>query len=126
MTSAATPRGADLLLASLAAGASVEQAAQAAGLSPRTVYRRLHDSGFQRRLQAARDELVTEALGELTGSAQDAVATLKRLLDASDDRVKLTAARTILEQLLRLRETVQLEQRLSALENQHERQRRRR
>ena len=119
-------RGDERLLSELAAGSPVEQAAKAAGLSQRTVYRRLRDSGFQRRLRAARDELVTEALGELTGSAQDAVATLKRLLDASDDRVRLTAARTILEQLLRLRETVQLEQRLSALENQRERQGRRR
>ena len=39
-------RGEELLLAALAAGSSVEAAAAAAGLSVRTVYRRLADPLF--------------------------------------------------------------------------------
>jgi len=109
-------RSDELLLASLAAGSSVEQAAQAAGLSVRTAYRRLADPAFAGRLAQARDELITNALGELVDSASGAVATLRALLEAPDERVKLGAAKTILDQLLRIRETLTLSQRLATLE----------
>jgi len=106
----------DLLLAALAAGAPVDQAAKTAGLSRRTAYRRLADPGFARRLAQARDELISNALGELVECASEAVATLRALLSASDERVRLGAAKCTLEQLLRLRETLTLSQRLAALE----------
>lgn len=109
--------GADeLLLGALPAGASVEDAAAAAGVSVRTGYRRLADPEFSRRLSVARDELLTAALGELVGCTTEAVATLRALLTAPDDRVRLAAAKCMFEQLLRLRETLALSQRLAALE----------
>jgi molybdenum-dependent DNA-binding transcriptional regulator ModE len=118
------PRGEELLLGALAAGGSVEQAARAAGVSVRTAYRRLACPGFRTRLASARDELISAALGELVGCAAEAVATLRQLLQADDERVRLTAARAILEQLLRLRETITLAQRLASLErNLQQRQR---
>src|SRR5437867_110746 len=58
-------RADELLLGGLAAGSPVEQAAEAAGLSTRTAYRRLADPAFARRLARARDTLITSALGEL-------------------------------------------------------------
>ena len=116
-------RGEERLLGALAAGLPIAEAATEAGLSARTVYRRLATPGFQQRLAAVRDELVVAALGELAGSASEAVATLRGLLDASDERVRLQAARVLLEQLLRLREAVTLEQRVAALERNHHKQR---
>src|SRR5436309_9646036 len=109
-------RGEDSLLAALAAGSTVEDAAKAAGLSTRTAYRRLADPGFARRLAQARDELISSALGELVECASEAVATLRALLQANDERVRLGAAKSTLEQLLRLRETLTLSQRLASLE----------
>ena len=109
-------RSDELLLTRLAAGATVEQAANAAGISTRTAYRRLADPAFTRRLAQARDELISSALGELVGCASEAVATLRALLSASDERVRLGAAKSTLEQLLRLRETLTLSQRLAVLE----------
>jgi hypothetical protein len=109
-------RADELLLTRLAAGATVEQAANAAGLSARTAYRRLADPAFTRRLAQARDELISGALGELVECASEAVATLRALLSASDERVRLGAAKSTLEQLLRLRETLTLSQRLAVLE----------
>jgi hypothetical protein len=109
-------RADELLLTRLAAGATVEQAANAAGLSARTAYRRLADPVFTRRLAQARDELISSALGELVECASEAVATLRALLSASDERVRLGAAKSTLEQLLRLRETLTLSQRLAVLE----------
>jgi hypothetical protein len=106
----------DLLIAALAAGASVEDAARAAAVSVRTAYRRIADPEFAGRLAVARDELLSAALGELVGCATEAVATLRALLSAPDDRIRLAAAKATLEQLLRLRETLTLSQRLAALE----------
>jgi len=117
-------RGEELLLSALAAGSSAEEAALAAGVSVRTVYRRLASPAFCSRLATMRDELVSAALGELVGCAEQAVATLRRLLEADAERVQLGAARTILDQLLRLREAVLLEQRVATLERQAERERR--
>ena len=118
-------RGEDSLLAALAAGSTVEDAAKAAGLSSRTAYRRLADPGFARRLAQTRDELISNALGELVDCASEAVATLRALLSASDERVRLSAAKSTLEQLLRLRETLTLSQRLAALERSVQAQSRR-
>jgi len=115
------------LLSLLAAGRSVREAAASAGVSERTVYRRLASPGFQRQLAAIRDELITAALGELVGCANQAVTKLRTLLDAKEERVQLQAAKALLEQALRLREAVTLEHRLVALERnlEHRRNRRR-
>jgi hypothetical protein len=64
----------------------------------------------------ARDELISSALGELVEGASKAVKTLSALLDADDERVRLAAAKSHLEQLLRLRETLTLNERLAAVE----------
>lgn len=106
----------ELLLSALAAGSSVEDAARTADISARTAYRRLNDPRFAARLAQARDELISAALGELVECASEAVATLRELLSASDERVRLGAAKSTLEQLLRLRETLTLSQRLAVLE----------
>src|SRR6266487_2765157 len=119
-------RGDERLLSALAAGSPVEQAAEAADVSVRTAYRRLADPAFARRLAQARDTLITSALGELVECASEAVATLRALLSASDERVRLGAAKSTLEQLLRLRETLTLSQRLTALERALQAQTRRR
>jgi hypothetical protein len=115
-------RAEELLLAALAAGSPIEQAAQAAGLSARTAYRRLADPAFCGRLAGVRDELVAEALGELVGCAGEAVTTLRRLLHAENEHVQLGAARTLLDQLLRLREALELAERVAALERRLARQ----
>jgi|SRR5579859_2088346 len=114
---AATPlRGDERLLQALARGVSVKAAAGEAGVSERTAYRRLANPGFQKRLTALRDELITSALGELVGCAASAVQTLEQLLAEPDARVRLGAVRLVLEQVLKLREALTLEQRLQALE----------
>ena len=119
-------RAEEPLLSALAAGSPVEEAAKAAGLSPRTVYRRLAEPGFRGRLATARDELASEALSELAGCASEAVATLRRLLRANNEHVQLGAARTLLDQLLRLREALALAERVATLERRLEHQQRRR
>ena len=108
----------DALVMALAVGGTVPAAAQHAGVSERTVYRRLHDPAFCRRVSAARAELLERAVGQLVATASCAAATLRQLLAAPADSIKLGAARSILEFGPKLRESTELEARLAALEQQ--------
>ena len=104
------------LLASLATGATAEQAAKAAGVGVTTVYRRLKDSDFQTRLTALKAkglELAVSVLGQASGEASE---HLLKLLNARSETVQLGAARSIIELGLRMREAVEIEKRLQALE----------
>jgi hypothetical protein len=107
------------LLLSLACGATVENAARKAGVGERTVYRRLTDPEFHRQLEGLRAEMVQRTAAMLTAASMEAVKTLVALLDPSVlAAVRLGAARSVLELGARLRESAELEQRITALEEQ--------
>jgi hypothetical protein len=107
----------ELLLTALVCGGSVENAARAAGLSVRTVQRRLADPAFRQGLEKLRTEMVQRAVGMLTAAGFEAVKTLLGLLDAANaGSVRLGAARAILELGIKLREYAELAERISAVE----------
>jgi len=109
----------DALLLALACGASVDQAARQCGLSSRTVYRRLAEADFRHRLQALRGDMVSRTAGTLTAAAGEAVRTLLELLrSTASAAVRLGAARAVLELGMKIRESTDLEERLSTLEKQ--------
>ena len=58
----------------------------------------------------------TQALGEVQGATAEAVATLRRLLKAKLEGVQLRAAVEILANAIKARDSVELEDRLAALE----------
>jgi hypothetical protein len=114
-----TPRkkAEDALLLALACGATVEQAARQCGLSDRTVYRRLADPGFKRRLQGVRADFVQRTAGTMTAAGTEAVRTLLELLKpAAPPPVRLGAAKAVLEIGLKVREVAEFEERMTALE----------
>lgn len=82
-----------LLLGALATGATYEEAAQAAGLSERTVRRRMADDDFRARLWEARSIYLNRALGRLAERSVDAVETLAALLRSESEQIRLKAAR---------------------------------
>ena len=107
-----------VLLQALACGATVEHAARKAGVCERTVYRRLEDVDFCRRLQELRTEMVQRTAGMLTGAGMGSV---KVLVDLQNDvsahpAVRRRSARDVLELGLKFREAAELEQRLAAVE----------
>jgi len=111
-----TPKQRRALAELLTTGDKV-QAAKAAGVSRRTLYRWLHQDAFRQALQAAE----TEALGELSRNlvrlAGKAARTLEDAMDnAEKDGQRIRAADIVLARLLQLRELVDIEQRLQALE----------
>jgi hypothetical protein len=107
----------DPLLLALACGATVDAAARQCGLSDRTVYRRLQDPEFQKRLERLRADMIQRSAGMLTAAAGEAVRTLLSLQkDATPAAVRLGAARAILEIGIKLRQMVEIEQRLAEVE----------
>jgi len=114
-----TKNAGGVLLAALAGGATHQEAATQAGVSLRTVYRRLENAAFRRQLAGARGDLIKRAIGRLAAACSAAAATLAMLLRADSESVRLAAAKPILELAVRMRESEELEARISVLEDQH-------
>jgi hypothetical protein len=109
-------KGDSALIAALAGGATVRDAAKTANLNESTVHRRLEDPDFRRAVHGARGALVAQAVGQLADASTEATSTLRALLRADAETVRLGAARSILELGTRLRETEELAARVVALE----------
>jgi hypothetical protein len=106
----------DALVLALATGLSVPAAAQRAGASERTAYRRLDDPAFRSRIAEVRSALFAETVGRLAALAGKAADALGELLTSDRDLVKLQAAKGVLELGPKLREAGELAERLDALE----------
>ena len=110
--------GDDVLLLALAKGSTVRSAAEQAGISEATAFRRLRDADFVGELNRVRGELWNAALGKLTEASSRAVDRLAALIDEGDtDAVRLSASVKLLELGTKLRDSVEFAQRLERLEN---------
>ena len=107
----------ETVLMSLACGATVLHASQQAKVSERTVYRWMTNPQFRQRLCSLKDEMVQRTASMLRAASLEAVKTLVSLLNPSTPAsVRFSAGRSIVELNLKLREAVELEERLKALE----------
>jgi hypothetical protein len=105
------------LIAALAAGATQAEAARQAGVSERTVRRRLLEPSFAAALAQARRETVRALTAELEAQALRAIETLCQLMHSTQPpQVRLGAARTLLDQVVRYHNAVDFEDRLAELE----------
>jgi hypothetical protein len=105
------------LLMALACGASVDAAAQSVGMCKTAVDRRLKDPDFRRRIIELRAEFVTRTSAVLTAAGGEFAKTLVALVkDTVASAVRLGAARAGLDLGVKLREDVDHEGRLQALE----------
>lgn len=98
---------------------TIEQAAQWAGVNPRTIYRWMDNPGFKVALSSAEGRAIDRAARRLVGLSGKALDALESVLD--DPRQngagnKRLAAVAILDALLKLRELRNIEQRIAALE----------
>jgi hypothetical protein len=109
--------GEPVLLAALLQGKTIAEAAQASGLSERTVKRRLQDPAFIRELQQARQRAMARAVNVLVEGTTTAALTLRVLASqATQESIRLAAARSILDYAFKGMETLDLAERLEALE----------
>jgi hypothetical protein len=106
-----------LILAALACGATADQAGAKAGVSARTVRRRLRTSAFRRKLNRLRSELQMRTADQLSAASTEAVRTMIQLMQpANPPNTRLGAARAVVELGMKSREHADLSIRLGELE----------
>lgn len=95
-----------------------EKAAQKAKISRATLSRWLTESAFQRDYREARKGLLEAVLTSLQAASIKAVETLNAVMGNTEAQpsARVSAARTVLDNLLRSREQLEIEERLQAIE----------
>ena len=107
----------ELLAVAVAGGQTVKAAAESCSCSERQGYRISATPEFKSRVSAIRAEMTSQAVGELSAAASEAVATIRELLASTNEpSVRLNAAKAILNALGPLSELGELRSRLEALE----------
>jgi len=95
--------GADeVIVAALASGTTEVEAGRRAGVSDRTVRRRLEDPAFVDRVRQVRSETMQRAAGQSAAHVSDAIEVLHDLLRSESDTVKLRAAQLVIDVARRL------------------------
>jgi hypothetical protein len=119
-----TPRQEAAALA-LASGRTLQEAARESGAGERTIKTWTATlPAFTRRVTGLRAEMTSRALGRLLEGMASAADTLDYLSrKGKSEMVRLGAARSVLELASRLRETVELEERIAALEGRQDQRR---
>jgi hypothetical protein len=109
------------LALALACGATPEGAAQKAGVSVRTAYRRLDEAAFRAQVDEVRAEVVRRSTDMFTAAGLSAIKTLMTLQDsAASESVRLGAARAVIELGCKLREKTETTARIAAMEGKFE------
>ena len=107
----------ELLAVAVAGGQTVKAAAESCSCSERQGYRISATPEFKSRVSAIRAEMTSQAVGELSAAASEAVTTIRELLASTNEpSVRLNAAKAILNALGPLSELGELRERLAALE----------
>ena len=106
-----------ILAASVAAGSSIRDAAQAAGCSESNAYTISRTPDFREQVAAIRNEAIASAVGVLSQAASKAAQTLVDLLsDEHEAKDRLAAARLILANLGPVSEIGELRERITKIE----------
>jgi hypothetical protein len=102
----------------LAGGAAIKDAAAQCGVGERTVHGWLERDGpFKALVSRYRSKVIAAALGQLVDAAGAAVATLRACLGSDQQGgTRVRAAAEILDQVVRIRDTTEFEERLTELE----------
>lgn len=88
----------------IVASPTIKAAAATMGVAEKTVYRWLQDPDFKDELQRAQDSMAREAARAVTRAAVGALSVLEGIMSDTDKTpgVRIAAARTILEQAIRV------------------------
>ena len=100
----------------ISSGSTIVEAAERAGISERTVRRRLDNPDYKVEISRLRGKLLDAAVGKLVAATTEAAATMQALLEADSEHVRLGAAKGILEFGLSLQEALDTQTRITTLE----------
>ena len=114
-------------LTALLSTTSIEAAAKAAGLSPRTVFNYLTNETFRSELRRRQDNIISQTAATLVGLSDKALKTLADVLSDPDasHAVKVRAALGWLKQARETVELKELAERVATLEDILKREERR-
>lgn len=105
----------DVLALHLAAGLTIANAAEHAGVCERTARRRLKDPKFRKSLDTVKREIVGRAVALLSNGMAQAAERLIGMVDSTDDKISLTASKAVLEIGMRFRQAEEIERKLQDL-----------
>jgi ribosomal protein L29 len=105
----------ELLAIAIATGKTCDEASKAAGLSLRTVSRRMADRDFQRRVAEIQTELLNAACGKLADSLGESADVLRTLLRSAREDIRLKASAKIIESMLKVHDLSKLRKRVARL-----------
>jgi hypothetical protein len=105
-----------VLALALATGASVNEAAERAGVDRKTVQRKLADPEFRREVSEFRGEFIAATLGRMADNMTRAADRLAVLLNDANPSIQLRAIRTMMSFGLRFRDSVDIAERIHDLE----------
>jgi nucleoid-associated protein YgaU len=111
-----SPAKIDKLVIALASGSSMAEAADAAKVSLRSAERYASAAEVKSRVAEIRDRMFAQAVHVLANSAGAAARAMRGLIDSEDERVRLAAAKCVLEIGPVLHEYSDLTERLAAIE----------
>lgn len=113
-------RGNAVLATALASGATYAVAARQAGVSERTVKRRMTDPAFLAQVNEVHADTLQAGARKLAHLSGEAIDTMTDLMRANrPPNVRLGAARAVLETALRWQELAEMQRRLDNLELAH-------
>ncbi len=115
-----TPEGRDLIVAQMTvAGRSVAHIASELSISPSTIHR--SRAANREWIDARRTERAEEVAATLLAAVDGALTRLVSLLQSPNDGVALGAAKFVLDSASKWHQEIEVERRLSALEERHRR-----
>ncbi|MCY2991310.1 MAG: IS630 transposase-related protein [Planctomycetota bacterium] len=103
-------------VAAIVTGGTVADAAKTARIGERTAYAWLKRGDVRSEITEARGRMVSQACGRLSDACTAAADTLRALLLAESETVRLGAARSLLEMTVSLRREVDFAERVAAIE----------
>jgi hypothetical protein len=103
-------------IAALLSEPTIVAAAEKVGINEKTLRIWLHQPKFSRAYRSARDAALRHALGRLQATAGKAVKALEKAIDGDDAKLSVTAAGTVLNNVLKAVEALDLAERVEALE----------
>lgn len=86
------------IVAALISGGTIKKAAAAVGVSERTIYARMNDAGFKMVYEAAKSDIIRNAVFNINNQLQAAIDTTVEIMSNEDNNpaIRLQAAQTIL------------------------------
>lgn len=86
------------IIAALIASGTIAAAAEAAGISPRTIYERMRNREFKAAYRAAKSDLIRSAVFNIDARLTEAIDTIAEIMSdkQANPAIRLQAAQTIL------------------------------